>query len=74
MGLTTISVKNTILSNIFELIDKVGTHKFQRGRLFDRLLLSDKVNTTTLENYAKLCFFQRTTLQDELGEEFGFDF
>ena len=58
----------------FELIDKVGTHKFQRGRLFDRLLLSDKVNTTTLENYAKLCFFQRTTLQDELGEEFGFDF
>lgn len=58
----------------FELIDKVGTHKYQRGRLFDRLLLSDKVNTTTLENYAKLCFFQRTTLQDELGEEFGFDF
>ena len=58
----------------FELIDKVGTHKFQRGRLFDRLLLSDKVNTTTLENYARLCFFQRTTLQDELGEEFGFDF
>lgn len=58
----------------FELIDKVGTHKFQRGRLFDRLLLSEKVNTTTLENYARLCFFQRTTLQDELGEEFGFDF
>lgn len=58
----------------FELIDKVGTHKYQRGRLFDRLLLSEKVNTTTLENYARLCFFQRTTLQDELGEEFGFDF
>ena len=56
------------------MIDKVGTHKFQRGRLFDRLLLSEKVNTTTLENYARLCFFQRTTLQDELGEEFGFDF
>jgi hypothetical protein len=58
----------------FELVDTVGTHKFKRGALFDYVLLSDKVNTTTIENYARLCFFQRTTLQDELGEEFGFDF
>ena len=58
----------------FELVDTVGTNRYKRGALFNPLLVSEKVNTTTLENYAKLCFFQRTTLQDELGEEFGYDF
>lgn len=58
----------------FELVDTVGTNKYKRGALFNHLLVTEKVNTTTLENYAKLCFFQRTTLQDELGEEFGYDF
>lgn len=58
----------------FELVDTVGTNRYKRGALFNPLLVTEKVNTTTLENYAKLCFFQRTTLQDELGEEFGYDF
>ena len=58
----------------FELVDTVGTNKYKRGSLFNPLIVTEKVNTTTLENYAKLCFFQRTTLQDELGEEFGYDF
>jgi hypothetical protein len=58
----------------FELVDTVGTNRYKRGALFNPLLVTEKVNTTPLENYAKLCFFQRTTLQDELGEEFGYDF
>lgn len=58
----------------FELVETVGTNRYKRGALFNPLLVTEKVNTTTLENYAKLCFFQRTTLQDELGEEFGYDF
>ena len=58
----------------FELVDTVGTNRYKRGALFNPLLVTEKVNTSPLENYAKLCFFQRTTLQDELGEEFGYDF
>lgn len=58
----------------FEFVDTVGTNRSKRGQLFNPLYVTEKVNTSTLENYAKLCFFQRTTLQDELGEEFGFDF